>query len=53
MQEIHLFFRSCTLLQHKRNVTLGTVRKIFNATSDLQSFVIAILKILDIESVYN
>ena len=35
---IILNFRSCATLQHKKNVIQGTVHKIFNATSDWQSF---------------
>ena len=40
-----LNFRSCASLQHKRNVIQGTVHKIFNATSDWQSFDIALKNI--------
>ena len=38
---IILNFRSCALLQHKRNVIQGTVHMIFNATSDWQSIDVA------------
>ena len=39
---IILNFRSCAPLQHKRNVIQGTVHRIFNATSDWQSFDVAL-----------
>ena len=45
---IILNFRSCALLQHKRNVIQGTVHRIFNATSDWQSFDVAFKKNQDI-----
>ena len=41
---IILNFRSCAPLQHKRNVIQGTVHRIFNATSDWQSFDVALKK---------
>ena len=41
---IILNFRSCALLQHKRNVIQGTVHVIFNATSDWQSIDVALKK---------
>ena len=41
---ITLNFRSCAPLQHKRNVIHGTVHRIFNATSDWQSFDVALKK---------
>ena len=41
---IILNFRSCAPLQHKRNVIQGTVHRIFNATSDCQSFDVALEK---------
>ena len=45
---IILNFRSCAPLQHKRNVIQGTVHRIFNATSDWQSFEVALKKNQDI-----
>ena len=39
-----LNFRSCEPLQHKRNMIQGTVHSIFNATSDWQSFDVALKK---------
>ena len=42
---IILNFRSCAPLQHKRNVIQGTVHRIFNATSDWQSFDVALKKL--------
>ena len=39
---IILNFRSCAPLQHKKNVIQGTVHRIFNATSDWQSFDVAL-----------
>ena len=41
---IILNFRSCTPLQHKRNLIQGTVHRIFTATSDWQSFDAALTK---------
>ena len=35
---IILKFRSCAPIQHKKNVIQGTAHRIFNATSDCQSF---------------
>ena len=39
-----LNFRSCAPLQHSRNVIQGTVHRNFNATSDWQSFDVALKK---------
>ena len=39
---IILNFRSCAPLQHKRNVIQGTVHRTFIATSDWQSFDVAL-----------
>ena len=41
---IILNLRSCFPLQHQRNVIPGTVHRIFNATSDWQSFDVALKK---------
>ena len=41
---IILNLRSCAPLQHKRCVIQGTVHRIFNATSDWQSFDVALKK---------
>ena len=45
---IILNFRSCSPLQHTRNVIQGTVHRIFNATSDWQSFDVVLKKNLKI-----
>ena len=41
---IILNFRNCAPLQHKKNAIQGTVHRIFNATSDWQSFDVALKK---------
>ena len=37
-------FRSCSPLKHKKNVVQGTMHRMFNATSDGQSFDVALKK---------
>ena len=39
-----LFFGSWATLQYKKNVVQGTVHRIFNATSDWQSYDVALRK---------